>query len=427
MLRLIPDQPNPENPTIGLRWCLDPKDIHKLRELGVANVKVLIVVKYENGSEDRHLSSLDEAMAYVMFRSSGKHRIFARLFWAKDAKRMERYFLERHSRASYSYSVLDYEGDGFKSNIGQRYGEPDVHEDHVDYRYKEVEGFEMDVEIGAEHFAKQWSNWVTSWANMVYPYKAQDQCQFRRRLIGAFTWQPFFVLFLFALRTVLGLSIALVGLLVCARGLTLRPLLKINDFDSLDQIWPRIDIRYAHGGFRRSARSAWIVENQYGESKPGRLLVSPIFLLLYFLVFAVISERTGMTYVELLLTASRAVAQYFVEVWRLIYADLFSFILPVVAVVAVVCAIVYFSKRFYQRKLRERQRLESSPEYLAEQLRLREEARLKALEEAASYLMCPKVSDPALAVSLMALPKQRRTFRLRFQALKRDLCRPYAR
>src|SRR5688572_29329577 len=109
MLRLITDQKTPENPTIAVRWCIDPKDQAKLLELKAPNVHVLIVVAYENKAEDRQLLPLADAMTYVGFRFPGKHTVYARLVWAEDLVGMKKYLLQRSSRSSYSNNVLDWE------------------------------------------------------------------------------------------------------------------------------------------------------------------------------------------------------------------------------------------------------------------------------------------------------------------------------
>src|SRR3989344_4911110 len=151
MLKLITDSMNPENPTIPIRWCIDPSDRVKLLEFGADNIHVLIVTAYENGAEDRQVRPLAEAMTYVGFRFPGTHVIHARLVWphnSKHVKKMVGWFLERQNPRKYENEVLDYERTEIKV-CG-----------HVSTNIKELSAAEsLDVLVDVGHFAKEPPEW----------------------------------------------------------------------------------------------------------------------------------------------------------------------------------------------------------------------------------------------------------------------------
>jgi len=70
--------------------------------------------------------------------------------------------------------------------------------------------------------------------------------------------------------------------------------------------------------------------------------------------------------------------------------------------------------------------LEADPTY-QDSLKVKaEQARQRYLEDAYRYLTCPTATQAPVVVSLAALPKERRTLRLRFYDFKRAVCRPFA-
>lgn len=431
MLRLITDQQVPENPTIGVRWCIDPKDKAKLLELKAANVHVLIVVAYANGAEDRHLCSLGDAMTYVMFRFPGTHTVFARLVWAEEFAKMEKYLLERSSRSNYQNHMLDHKRTGFRENIGNQYYEEDEKRHFIDQRYIEVEPFELNVEVGKEHFAKEWPDWVKWWVNLPYAYPPVDQCQFRERMPFAVLVQPFGVAFFLLVRNVFGFVYFALGLLLCARGLNLWPLVHPLEKEFAD-IWPKVLLEKTDGQKTPPwRRSAWIVENRRGKLKLHRLFVSPLLFAIVFGVLTFLRWRLEMDYLELIAFAAAWVAERIQAFIAWVDFDIVLGLLMMAAISGAITAVFIFLPyrliaRYYRKKAAEQEALESSPEYQEARRQEAEAARLRALQDAYRYLMCPMASEPALQVDVKALPPERRTLRLRFLALKRDICRSYA-
>lgn len=427
MLRLITDQQSPENPTIGVRWCLDPKDKQTLRDLKAPNPHVLILVKYENSSlEDRQLLPLGAAMTFITFRLPGKHRIFARLFWGEKVEKIQEFFLDRQSRYIYSNNVLNYEGNAFRSGLGA-IEKWDGYKYMVDSGYTLIDHFEMDVEVGKEHFAKEPPQWLKRWVNMPYVYEPADQCQFRKRMLFAFTLQPPLTLLYIIVRSISCLALAFWGILVCARGLTLRPM--FHPFASeVGDVWPKIR---RGESYHPASRSAWILEDKNGKERIWTFFVSPLFFLIVFVVLTALGWYFEMGYMQLI---SIGAAWFWSESVKLVqWINPLVVLNIVLAVAGIVFAffIIDRSLGWYQRKKvnknASKRKLEADPEYQSARKREAEEKRLKSLQDAFEYLQCPADPQPALKVDIKALPPERRTLRLRFLDLKRSVCRPYAR
>lgn len=407
------DQPTAVNPTLGIRWCLDPKDQAKLVELKAVNVHVLIVVRYEGGQEDRQLLPLTDAMTYLMLRFPGTHTIHSRLFWGSDAAKLRAYFLQRSDRNGYNYSVLDTENNTFWEKVGN----PFV----VDDGYSQIDCYETDVTVGAEHFARDWHPLIKKWVNYLYSYQPVDECQFRKRLIGAFTWQPLWMALFLVCRTI-GTTIAFIYCaLIGARGLNFRPILHPFTM-SIGDIWPEFDHR-VDGRFYGFRRTAWTLHDKKGQKRSHYFLLSPLFYLFCFIPLHFLAWKFSMSYGELL----SVVWVVWIGVWSFFRTAVRDLVLALkdpevlgILIAMVLVIAVLFAKIMWQNHT-------SSDKYRSAKRQAVLERERQQLEEAYQYLTCPRTSDPVLAVSIGALPKERRTLRLRFQAIKRDICRPYAR
>src|SRR3989344_9264558 len=150
MLRIDKDI-RPGNPTIAIRFCLDMADRSKIAELGVKDIRVFLVVVYENGQEDRQLLPLKDILAYVAFRYPGKHRVLARLVWGDRMDDTEKFLLNRIKRREYECRVLDYGNERFEEHL----------HNFADFSpiSSEIQGDEFEVEMPHEYFAKEPSPW----------------------------------------------------------------------------------------------------------------------------------------------------------------------------------------------------------------------------------------------------------------------------
>lgn len=403
MLRLLPESTSPENPTIALRWCIDPSDRAKLIKLGANNVFVLINVLYENMAEDRYVCHLEEAMTYVGFRFPGTHTIYARIVWRngdkKSVKKMNNYYLERYSRRSYRNSVLTGNSDdGFcLDNIGLS----DLHALDL----PEAEPVEVAVDNG--HFAKEPPAWVSNWVNWLYRFPPEDQCEFRRRTIWAFTLKPFAFLSLAFLYVFACAGVLLFCTLFLARGVNIKAAFDLDQGPG--EIW--------------SDRTLWSLVDERGRPKPYRLLVTPFAFILYGSWLWYLHVKWSMGYMEVLKFILSRLKDGCMFILSLTFGLGLEFLVSVVVSIALTALGLYLVYYWVSKTLANKCEFENSPEYRKHQ----EAERRRSLEEAYKYLSCPRGSDPATVVSLSALPRERRTLRLRFLDMKRSVCRPFAR
>src|SRR3989344_4161029 len=236
MLRMLKDI-KPGNPTIGIRFCIDPVDRANLIEHRVVEPYVLLVVAYQNGyDEDRQLVPLSQIMTYVGFRFPGKHRVFARLVWSSsNSLTLRKKILEQNSRGKYEYQVLDALRDAFRDKIVS-----------VDQKALSIDCDEFEIDVPRGYFAKEPPNWLKWYANWGYKYLPVDECEFRKRayVAGLPKLVPFLTVFLFTvwLRFV---SYA-VSLVLGARGLKFGPILHPWTGD-MEDVWPEIHLLNGKG------------------------------------------------------------------------------------------------------------------------------------------------------------------------------------
>ncbi len=377
MLKLLTPATSPDNPTVPVRWCIEPSDHAKLLELGAKDVHVLLVVKYENEVEDRQLRPLTEALTYVGFRYPGKHLLFAKIVWPSDTlKYMQKGLIQKDSPTRYSYFVLD--DDKFMEFSGLF-----VHE--AANGLSEAEPIEFQVDRG--HFAKERSDWFRRLVNVPYRYAAVDECHLRKRMVGAILLLPFAIAWSLV-ASVVGLAYGLLLLSICAREITFRPILT-ESFpfkNPLRDMWGQINRRGHY------CRTAWSFEDLDGTEKTTRVFYSPLFFLIYGSTVMLLKRGTGLSYLDLL--------------W----------ILFVVAVVILLLSSI----------IRMVVNLKSNEDFLAYRVAKRERLDRLELENSFEYLSCPRSDVAAQAFNLKALPPKRRTIRLRFLDMKRQVCRPFA-
>lgn len=175
MLKLIvgDEKGEVQNATIPVRWCADKETLDKLKELGVVNPYILIVVVKNKREISRQIAPLDHLVEYVKFESLGENKIFATIIWSdKGKKGLWKRFL-RKDDGNYRTDVL-YFGD---------YGDFDKNLSNT------LDFAEVNVMIPTELFA-DYPEWEKKWVNLWFSTRPKDQCHYRRRRIMAYTIQP---------------------------------------------------------------------------------------------------------------------------------------------------------------------------------------------------------------------------------------------
>ena len=237
MIRLFAENPGQANPNLALRWCVDKKTLDELKEKGIKNPQLLLVVaqhldKWNVREIERKLVPLGQAMEWLEFNRPGRHTIYATIVWDVwgDDKGFEflTQWLLRGSRSGvFTYEMFN--GDGVFSRIRHS----------VVGKHSLDEG-SLDVVVAEEFFAKEppaWLNWwVNLWFGAMEISRPTNQCSFRRRAILAFTIQPIPVFIWALLKSLMRLAMAVVLVLCGMRRVSFKPI--IHPFDlCLGNVW----------------------------------------------------------------------------------------------------------------------------------------------------------------------------------------------
>ncbi len=237
MIRLFAENPDQANPNLALRWCVDKKTLDELKEKGVKNPQLLlVVVRYPRDPSrcgtkeiERKLVSLDRAMEWLEFNRPGRYTIYTTIVW-DDGNSWDfavGWLLMKDGSGSFKREIFDCDGKFSRTR------NPSVEEHSLD------EG-SLDVVVAEELFAKEppaWLNWwVNLWFKAMEISRPTNQCSFRRRAILAFTIQPIPVLVYVLLKSPIRLVVALVLVLCGMRGVSFKPV--IHPFKLLlDNVW----------------------------------------------------------------------------------------------------------------------------------------------------------------------------------------------
>lgn len=197
--------------TITVRWCVCPTLLARLRALGARNLSVLISACGEK-TEVRQLLPLERMMTYITFHEPGTHRVQASLVWraggnsGAEIENLRRNLLHMESRFRYSLYQLFVNG---ALNLHSSFYREGVGFDEGHLLYSS-----FDVSVDPRFFAKRPAAWLWGWANLWHEFEPVDQCQFRRRLILAFTLKLFGFAFYFLAIMLTRIGILFLGILL---------------------------------------------------------------------------------------------------------------------------------------------------------------------------------------------------------------------
>lgn len=172
MLKLIvgDEKGEVQNANIPVRWCVNKETLGELRQKGVLNPYILLVVVSKQKEMSRQICPLDKLVDYIQFHRPDENKIYATIVWDdKGKKGLWKRFLKKDD-GYYGTDLVSY-GDFYK---------PDICMDFA----------EIDIMVPKELFAKERPEWLKLWVNLCFEGSTIDECHFRKRAIVAFTIQP---------------------------------------------------------------------------------------------------------------------------------------------------------------------------------------------------------------------------------------------
>jgi hypothetical protein len=367
MLKLIVENTEADNPTTRLRWCTNAQTLSDLQGRGVFDPSILLVVyNVESRREYRYIAKLSDLMMFVPFRNPGENRIFATICWdTKEKSVADRYL--RMSDNSYDTNMVRGDGTGFLDKLVCTF----------DFATATVH---VDAKLFPEH-PRDW-RWVNKWFNVA----PVDQCAFRKRRFLAYSIQPIAFAFWFVVATVIMMLLAFVTLIIG----------KVPRWEMLyafhDDTINRPEEMLKH-------QPVYFTDQWYFQ--PFR----PVFLIIAIVLGLAGGMFFNATYLfTVLLFTGKCFAALAVLYFVLRGGIEF---------------ICWYKHRNWESSAAAKRLRKQADEAAAraKQRRLEEEAFEKAQRALCSYV---KDDDP------MAIPDKAMTARLRFNGVKREVCRPYA-
>lgn len=356
--------------SVGIGWCVSPDTLKMLSDRRVKNPGIVLVTapkgSLDKSSPDykefRTVVPLKDLVGYVSFKTPGQNNIWG--FLVSNIKQAKEKFLEKHHISGWERPILNDEAtDWPQHNLGRLNPGYDPYF-HND-EIKELISEPVEVYVPKECFAPEPAEWEKTWVNYFFTRRVMDQCEFRRRRMLAYTVQPIVVLFNILARFVLLVLSTLFGL----RGWSIQPLLHplMTPFaDAIEVVDPNHGTYFIGRGGNQVVN--WL-----------RLPFMPISLFGMFL-----------------LCKFHAVAG----------AGLIALGILLLAAFIMGCYVLF---AMYMERL---DRIERTSEAWFMK------------EDELQYIVCS--TSNVKATSLSQLPSKKRTFRLRFQDLKTQVCRPFS-
>ena len=362
MLKLYVENTEAQDPTMRVRWCVDPELFRELQAQKAIPHILIVVYNVVSIAEYRYVEKLSALTVFIPFRKAGENIIYATICWNTEDETVSDRFLAKGSYR-YNTSVLKEDHSGFLSNL----------EHSKDFAT-------ATVHVDEALFPKQPFDW--GWVNRWFTEKPVDQCEFRKRRIFAYTAQP---ILLVIGRIIYGLLMNTVAFFTLLWGRV--PNIDIlNPFGNVDGNTPDDVYRYQPYYFDR-----WY-------SIPFR----PVILIAVCGIAIGIGAIVNATY---LLTVLGYAALAF-------------------AIFMVLLTIGYYGLHApYKRSEKNRWDREHEERRKRQEIADAEfKRKLKEEYQLAQRALClfVKSEDP------LAIPDEAQTAKLRFNGIKRRVCRPYA-
>lgn len=428
------------DPTMPIRWCINRPAQELIREKGLNHVWLLLSITDDQGKElERQFFPLEQLMGYIQFHQPGKHVFNVVVFGTtsvdpKAPKIVRRRWLRKITPRIYRMDLYGRITQDDLTEFRPKWIEEDS--DGHDEEVFLVASSSTEIVVADGFFAKEPAKWVKSWATQIWDNPLRDQCDFRRRLIFAFTIQPI----LFALWYVWGSFWYLLWSIVrfevaffATFLLGVRPSKNENN----GVTWRNV-FAWQFEKFPWEFWSCWYNETGtwfFGTDSKGQkrplywVLGTPIIWVGFYggtLGWAAYEGHTGADlWVYAVLTLAELLAYIAVVFLSIIVT------VAVVWVLIICCARLtgrFLSKKAIVEKFKRIQNrmndwLERREALRQKKWELSAMSRLKHMERSVDPILCDAGPMP---VQVKSLPRERQTIGLRFQAVKARVCRPFA-
>ncbi len=448
-LFLDQDEKGQVDSSVPVRWCISRETAKMIEEKDIIDPQLVIVIEQDGVELERYVTPLEDQMRYIQFRRPGKNVIHATIMRQGDNadESVKKLLSKRHDNGTYRIGLLRDERpktealDARESSLRAQRRRLD--EDMQDYDKERAvltakidqvcsearemraseplivnlrggfdsierigDEFQFDVMVPEEMFAKEPPRWM-KWLGTHYSHwnsAARDQCDLRRRALFTLFTLPFYwcgkavaavAIVATALVYAVGFEIAalasVLGLLIAGKrdigfGVLLDPL----DGD-LREIW---DPAQPSFWWNKKVPIEFSDRYRYELRHPVLTVLNPLVVL--------------------------SIVAIGIALYVLLSASLFQLIMIVVVSLFIVTALIIgilASDRIAQAKESHTKRIEREEEERKERQKL-------ALRKDLEQLACTSASR---MVSVSALPRERQTVALRFQAFKSQVCKPFAR
>ncbi|MFA4960354.1 MAG: hypothetical protein WC548_01700 [Candidatus Pacearchaeota archaeon] len=374
--------------TISLGWCIHKSILEQLKEKGEGNPLLLISVTSisQRGCEEevtRKLVPLGQAIEFIQFRRPGEHEIMGTVVY-KYHRSCEGSTLSarEHFLGTYSYRVGN-----FKNRVITHRCKDNEDRRYFDFRY--YNGYQigmgrLSVQVDKEFFAKEPPAWLNWWGNLWYRYKPIDQCDFRKRLIHAFTWKPFAFAVWFIVKELSVLLAAALLLLAGCRGISLKPCRHPLNYKA-EWLWGDVNFIF------------------FNLDRPYLAPLCPMIYLVFFLLFYLTLGNKGVGLSAL---------------YSLVICGGIALAILVAAIMLIKMGV---SDDFILHPITT---IKTSAK---KQKKLEREMALTAIYDDITSTVCCSQSDRDFAhPTLQNLPPKKKTLHLRFWNLKAKVCKPFA-
>lgn len=372
--------------TVPVRWHIHADLVDKIGKRGFTNPHLLIVVRnlqpYSYGpvqgvgrtNTGVYIVPLAQELQFVNFTRPGQNEIAATIV---EVTKENSETLRKWKHDPYNVGL---------DNEGRPTWKPWEYTNKYIYTSAVVT-----VEVPREMFAPEPKLWQKKLVNSFFPTRENDQCHFRKRLIGAFLMTiPIQILGL-VLRPIIALWVLYFGL----RKVEWSRLWDVNPFGLVKE-------RSSHTG-------TWWTRDKKGHRRSGWwMFISPLVPIVAFAAPAVVFGIFGIHNHE-----GKPIVDW--GWWQtVVIVDVL--IILAIALILLICLLLVATDTALDRwKARSAKADATTPIVSAtDQKRLFEELHAMALSR-------------DTRVSLSALPKRKQTIVLRFYDLKAQVCRPFAR